>query len=183
MFYQYNDFYTNLRIDINTGTGWTQVGTDYRPNGANVDWTHEFLDLGVINSDFSLRFWTSIKYNLVGEYNNGVYIEADYIVLDNNNISFNVVNIVFMYPSRFNTVINNDIYGATGDGIGFSEIDDYTRPINITIQDNILQVDKNLCTKCNQCAEVCPIVTVVHRDVKEKVKISVNQSELNQFLT
>ncbi len=53
----------------------------------------------------------------------------------------------------------------------------------ITIQDNVIYVDKVNCIKCNQCSEVCPIVTVVHRDLKDQIKNAVKGSELQQFLT
>ena len=53
----------------------------------------------------------------------------------------------------------------------------------ISIQSNIIYVKKENCIKCNQCSEVCPIVTVVHRDLKDKVKNTVRDSELQQFLT
>ena len=52
----------------------------------------------------------------------------------------------------------------------------------ITIQNNTIVVDKANCVKCHQCSEVCPIVTVVHRDVKDQIKNTVNTAELQQFL-
>ncbi|MCE7742564.1 MAG: phosphoadenosine phosphosulfate reductase family protein [Candidatus Heimdallarchaeota archaeon] len=53
----------------------------------------------------------------------------------------------------------------------------------ITIQDSIIYVDKKKCIKCNQCSEICPIVTIVHRELKDKIKNTVKDSELRQFLT
>ena len=52
----------------------------------------------------------------------------------------------------------------------------------ITIINNVIYVDQINCTKCNQCSDVCPIVTVVHRDLKDKIKNTVNNSEIQQFL-
>jgi phosphoadenosine phosphosulfate reductase len=53
----------------------------------------------------------------------------------------------------------------------------------ISIQNNTILVDKINCTKCNRCSEVCPIVTVVHRDVKDHIKRTVNTAELQEFLS
>jgi ferredoxin len=40
----------------------------------------------------------------------------------------------------------------------------------ITINNKIIFVDKTKCTKCNLCAEACPIVTIVHKKVKGTIK-------------
>jgi len=53
----------------------------------------------------------------------------------------------------------------------------------ITFQDNMIYVDKKNCIQCHQCSEVCPIVTIVHRDLNDKIKNTVKDSELRQFLT
>jgi phosphoadenosine phosphosulfate reductase len=39
----------------------------------------------------------------------------------------------------------------------------------ISFQNNTIYVNDQLCTKCNLCFEVCPIVTVVHKGVKNKI--------------
>ncbi len=52
----------------------------------------------------------------------------------------------------------------------------------ITIQDSIIYVDEANCTKCNQCSEICPIVTIVHRDLKDRIKNTIKNSELKPFL-
>ena len=38
----------------------------------------------------------------------------------------------------------------------------------IYIQNNVIYVDKTNCVKCNKCSEICPIVTIVHKDLKDK---------------
>lgn len=53
----------------------------------------------------------------------------------------------------------------------------------LSIQDNVIYVDKENCIKCNQCSEVCPIVTIVHRNLRDKVKNTMMESELQQFLS
>ncbi|TFG10934.1 hypothetical protein EU534_00415 [Candidatus Heimdallarchaeota archaeon] len=52
----------------------------------------------------------------------------------------------------------------------------------ITIQDNVIFVNKANCIKCNRCSDVCPIVTIVHRDIKNQIKKTVTGSELQGFL-
>lgn len=53
----------------------------------------------------------------------------------------------------------------------------------IKIQENIIYVDKKLCIKCNQCSEICPIVTIVHRNLKDTIKKTIKNTELHQFLS
>ncbi len=48
----------------------------------------------------------------------------------------------------------------------------------ISISNNIIFVDKKKCTKCNLCAEACPIVTIVHRKVKETIKQTLKETKL-----
>jgi hypothetical protein len=78
MFYQYNDFYTNMRIDIDTGAGWEQVGENiYQPGGAHTGWLTEQIVFGAINGNFKVRFWTHCKYDLTipVDYTTGVLID------------------------------------------------------------------------------------------------------------
>ncbi|MCD4828035.1 MAG: hypothetical protein K8R90_01215 [Candidatus Cloacimonetes bacterium] len=74
MFYQYNNMYTNMRVDINTGSGWTQLGADFRPASGDTGWLAADRALGTLDGAFGIRFWTSIKYNLAG-YNTGVFLD------------------------------------------------------------------------------------------------------------
>ncbi len=52
----------------------------------------------------------------------------------------------------------------------------------ISINNNIIFVDKKRCTKCNLCAEACPIVTIVHKKVKETIKQTLKENKLQQIL-
>ena len=51
----------------------------------------------------------------------------------------------------------------------------------ITINNNIIFVDKTKCTKCNLCSEACPIVTIVHKNVKGTIKQALTEDNLPQI--
>jgi len=53
----------------------------------------------------------------------------------------------------------------------------------IIIQDNTIVVDKDNCIKCNRCSEVCPIVTIVHRDIKNQIKKTIITKDLLEFIS
>ena len=70
----------NLRIDVNTGEGWRQVGGDFYPTDANTNWTRATLDLGALPAGlFALRFWSSVKY---AESVNGQGVYIDNLAVD-----------------------------------------------------------------------------------------------------
>ena len=48
----------------------------------------------------------------------------------------------------------------------------------ITFDENSISVDTLLCTKCNRCSHVCPIVTIVYRDLRKDIRNIINTSEI-----
>ena len=48
----------------------------------------------------------------------------------------------------------------------------------ISFDENSIVVDDLLCSRCNRCSHVCPIVTIVYRDLRKDVKTIINTSEI-----
>ncbi|MCF7793961.1 MAG: lamin tail domain-containing protein [Candidatus Cloacimonetes bacterium] len=118
-FYQYNNFYTNMRVDVDYGSGWVQVGQNiYQPAGATTGWLHEAINLGPITGNFKVRFWTNVKYNFSG-YTTGFHIDNFMI---NPVTTGDVEGYVYEYGTT-NPIVNADVtidaYTVQTDGTGY----------------------------------------------------------------
>ena len=124
--------------------------------------------LGKVQYNKKLNFIRiSNKNHSILVYNDGTF-KINFKSLE----SVNKENIVSVSSSFIYTVLR--ALECMKCGLCISECKDNA----ISLDENSIIVDNLLCSKCNRCSHVCPIVTIVYRDLRKDIQSTINTSEI-----